>query len=465
MIESVLPRHLQIFRLLPLNLLLKLVSHINHKMNVTKEPVVSEFNGISFQVHLNYHDKYKNKINKHVCDWNAGIYTGIGKYTGATDIIVTEIECLTKGDSDCVFDIKLNNLSYTSRFYIFMHSILDPTNVKKQDIDNLSLNDIQIRLEGIVDQRTQKLREANSQLLKEIENRRKAETARINAEKAAAIAEYGRSMGGALAHEIGNSTQTSAFRINAMDTITKDENGNSRSLEMVLEEKIAQTASALFELEKHGMAREIIIKHIMPHLQEIDRLREYTFQSVNILKQTIGRDMKLAQKFLEYSKMGEIKRGIDLINLSELLNTLNMCYTPDLEKNNIDMIISMENDMDISGDYTQLESVFSNLIKNAIEAFEGTNITNRVIKISGKRISKENGKYIQVSVSDNGKGIPKEQQKDIFKPFKTSKPTKGTGLGLNLAQRIVNAYGGSIKFKSKNGQITKFNVYIKLLKN
>ncbi|MBX9781423.1 MAG: HAMP domain-containing histidine kinase [Chitinophagaceae bacterium] len=59
------------------------------------------------------------------------------------------------------------------------------------------------------------------------------------------------------------------------------------------------------------------------------------------------------------------------------------------------------------------------------------------------------GNKIEITVSDNGTGIPSEIKEKIFQPFFTTKPTgQGTGLGLSLAYDIVKAHGGEIMVES-----------------
>ena len=96
-----------------------------------------------------------------------------------------------------------------------------------------------------------------------------------------------------------------------------------------------------------------------------------------------------------------------------------------------------------------------NLVKNAIDALKGKGD----IKIE----INEETKWVQILISDNGKGIPKSQFKKIFTPGVTSKK-RGWGLGLSLAKRIIEIYHeGKIKvLKSELNQGTTFE--IKLLK-
>ena len=71
--------------------------------------------------------------------------------------------------------------------------------------------------------------------------------------------------------------------------------------------------------------------------------------------------------------------------------------------------------------------------------------------------TKKAGGKIQVSVKDNGNGIPQKVLDKIFQPFFTTKPTgQGTGLGLSLSYDIVKAHGGELKVETKEGEFAEF---------
>ena len=93
--------------------------------------------------------------------------------------------------------------------------------------------------------------------------------------------------------------------------------------------------------------------------------------------------------------------------------------------------------------------VINNLIKNAVQAIE--NNTSGIIDI----IVSHETKYIELSISDNGKGIPDDMKSSIFQPYFTTK-TSGTGLGLAIVKNIMNEIGGEVYFKSKIGTGTTF---------
>ncbi len=104
----------------------------------------------------------------------------------------------------------------------------------------------------------------------------------------------------------------------------------------------------------------------------------------------------------------------------------------------------------ILADFERLKQVVTNLVKNAAEAMGG----------SGKGLvvrSEKGWEFIEISVSDMGKGIAEKNLKHIFDPFFTTKG-KGTGLGLAICQRIVEAHNGRIEVTSKMGEGTTFVV-------
>jgi signal transduction histidine kinase len=87
--------------------------------------------------------------------------------------------------------------------------------------------------------------------------------------------------------------------------------------------------------------------------------------------------------------------------------------------------------------------------KQAGDGYEPT------VAITTKRL---NGK-IEITVRDNGTGIPQKAIDKIFQPFYTTKPTgQGTGLGLSLSYDIVKAHGGEMKVESKEGQGATFTI-------
>ncbi|MGB5322648.1 sensor histidine kinase, partial [Lutimonas sp.] len=75
--------------------------------------------------------------------------------------------------------------------------------------------------------------------------------------------------------------------------------------------------------------------------------------------------------------------------------------------------------------------------------------------------TRKTGDQLEIKVKDNGKGMPKHVKEKIFQPFFTTKPTgQGTGLGLSLSYDIVKAHGGELKVDTKEGEGTKFSIFL-----
>jgi PAS domain S-box-containing protein len=106
-------------------------------------------------------------------------------------------------------------------------------------------------------------------------------------------------------------------------------------------------------------------------------------------------------------------------------------------------------DLEIIADKKQISQVLINLLKNALEALKdkpkGTILLKGEINSDGRA---------QISITDNGPGIPDDLMDKIFVPFFTTKES-GSGIGLSLSRQIMLLHGGSLKLVSKPGEMTQ----------
>ncbi|MBZ0290016.1 MAG: HAMP domain-containing histidine kinase, partial [Anaerolineae bacterium] len=103
----------------------------------------------------------------------------------------------------------------------------------------------------------------------------------------------------------------------------------------------------------------------------------------------------------------------------------------------------------------QLDDIWLNLLLNAHDALVGRENAQVGIEVEYTR----GQPYIDVVVWDNGPGIPKDIQTEIFKPFFTTKPVgEGTGLGLHISRQVVERVGGEISVESAEEAGTRFLV-------
>ena len=106
-----------------------------------------------------------------------------------------------------------------------------------------------------------------------------------------------------------------------------------------------------------------------------------------------------------------------------------------------------------------IESDNANLSASAVQTRHAPSLPRPMVIISTKNL----GDKIQISISDNGPGIPDSIKDKIFQPFFTTKPTgQGTGLGLSLSYDIVKAHGGELQAESEEGKGSRFYITLPL---
>lgn len=142
------------------------------------------------------------------------------------------------------------------------------------------------------------------------------------------------------------------------------------------------------------------------------------------------------------------------LSLNEVVESTLALLSPMLKDLKIHLVkeLSAERIM-VHGDPNQLEQVFLNLLDNAIGALRGSG----TVTISSRRGTDT----AEVSIEDDGPGIPEELQEKVFDPFFTTKPD-GTGLGLAICRNIVHDHGGTLTLRSGSPRGTRFIVELPL---
>jgi PAS domain S-box-containing protein len=126
----------------------------------------------------------------------------------------------------------------------------------------------------------------------------------------------------------------------------------------------------------------------------------------------------------------------------------------------------------IFGDPTQVHQILMNLCVNARDAMPnggtltiGVENCELVEQCAAMNLQAKAGRYVNISVTDSGTGIPPELRDKIFEPFFTTKELyKGTGLGLSTVLAIVKSHEGIINVHSEPGKGTTFEVYLPAMK-
>jgi len=148
---------------------------------------------------------------------------------------------------------------------------------------------------------------------------------------------------------------------------------------------------------------------------------------------------------------------IERINVKKLIETQLFKLGYQIEKSGAQ--INLSNLGYIRGHKRSLESLFSNLISNALKFQPQNKIHKPIIKISQTKINNE----FLIQVEDNGIGIKEEHLTNIFEPFKRlnyALAYEGTGLGLSICKAIVEKHKGRIEVESELSKGTVFKVFV-----
>ncbi|MCH7806085.1 MAG: PAS domain S-box protein [Proteobacteria bacterium] len=192
---------------------------------------------------------------------------------------------------------------------------------------------------------------------------------------------------------------------------------------------------------------------------------EETREFVDIAQSATKRGADLTHRLLAFSRKQTLKPK--LVDINELVKE----FFP-LIKRTLGATTTIEiNLMDRAGhieiDPHQLENSLLNLAINAHHAMsEGGNLIietkeQEVTKAESEQRKIKAGKYIVLSVSDNGCGMPPKVRDKIFEPFFTTKPKgEGTGLGLSMVYGFVKQSDGYIRVTSELGIGTTFRIYL-----
>ena len=149
-------------------------------------------------------------------------------------------------------------------------------------------------------------------------------------------------------------------------------------------------------------------------------------------------------------KNEEVKVGQIIDSVLEIVNS-------DLMAKNIQVNLNVDQTLRVQVKDAEFQQVFLNLINNAVQSISSLGAVTGHIQIEAT----QNEEKAQISISDNGSGVPKEQQLGLFELLNTTKET-GMGLGLWLCKHIITRYEGSIYYKDAVGRGAKFVIELPL---
>ncbi len=293
-----------------------------------------------------------------------------------------------------------------------------------------------------------RLEEQNLRLQKEIMERiragkelQKTQTQMLQSEKMASIGQ----LAAGVAHEINNPAGFISSNFETLASYQKDVN-------RFIEHCRKLTRNFMKDIPKEKVP--IIITDLVEQMVsledeiDIDYIQKDSLDIIKECKEGIERIKNIVIDLIDFARPGEeglvdtaINKGIES-TLNVVWNEVK--YKAKVTKDYGDLPL-------IKGYPMQLNQVFMNILVNAAHAIEEQGEINILTTANADK------GYIEIRITDNGAGIPKENLSKIFDPFFTTKDVgQGTGLGLNVAYNIVKKHNGSIDVQSIPGKGSTF---------
>ncbi len=180
-----------------------------------------------------------------------------------------------------------------------------------------------------------------------------------------------------------------------------------------------------------------------------------------ILKRNIDRIVGLTMNMLTFSRPKQLE--IELTPLKRLIEECAQLLEPACSEKDCAMILDPDPEMPpIPVDPNLMHQALMNLMTNAVEAVgsSGGVVTVRTIYHVPDPLLQAQPPMAEIQVRDNGPGIPEDRLRWIFEPFRTTKGTRGTGLGLAVTRRIVEDHRGRIEVESSEHAGTVFRIIL-----
>jgi signal transduction histidine kinase len=178
-------------------------------------------------------------------------------------------------------------------------------------------------------------------------------------------------------------------------------------------------------------------------------------RDVKVIGEKMEHLNKIVEQILDFARCNE--PVLRPVNLNHLLEDLCLLVRHKFAQQKTELVCRLDPDLPrVSGDSTQLEQAFLNLILNALEAMSGGGRLTLTTRRSGAMAGEGELPQVEIEVQDTGCGMTEEMRSRLFQSLLNTSKAKGTGLGLVIVSRIVEAHHGHIEVFSSPGNGTRF---------
>lgn len=206
----------------------------------------------------------------------------------------------------------------------------------------------------------------------------------------------------------------------------------------------------------YGYSR--IIKNDVEQIEELNELEPVKLNIQKIMT-NIDRVSKNIEKFKMFAQDGYTESSKEMVSVKLIIESAIELSQVRIENKKVkfEYEINEIESINILANKFELEQAVSNVLRNAADAAAET--PDKWVKLSATSKNSQ----IVISICDSGSGLPESVRKEIFKPFFTTKKIgEGTGVGLSLSSKFINAHKGSIKI-DKNSVNTCFIITLPIV--
>lgn len=236
---------------------------------------------------------------------------------------------------------------------------------------------------------------------------------------------------------------------NSMSLTIKEKEEEAKKIEISKDEFLAMITHELKTplVPIQGYA-DILLRG---HLGDLNKNQK---ERIEIIKSSSASLLSLISDLLDAQKLdlGQLRIKTKQENLKSTAEKAVASLLPQAQTDKIELINGIKNDLYATYDDDRIRQVLTNIMKNSLKA-----VSPKTGKI--EILSEDTPNEVRVSVKDNGKGIPKDKQKNLFKKFyqvdtSLTREKGGSGLGLSICKGIIETHSGKIWLESEPGKGT-----------
>lgn len=236
----------------------------------------------------------------------------------------------------------------------------------------------------------------------------------------------------------------------------------NEELEQKVEEKTSELRQFVYA-SSHDLSEPL--RHIRGFIdilggrleQEFDAIPEDIQTPMNHVNEAADQMREMTDSLLRLSRVGREELSMEEISMNQCVEDVLTAFAEKIDEHNVD--VEKDDLPDVPGNEELLRVLFQNLIDNAIKCSShyGHGKANVMITVQ------EGDDEWVFGVKDNGVGIPEGQQDSVFQPFQRHQPSEevqGSGIGLSICRKIVKRHGGTIWVESTSGEGAHFQFTI-----